>query len=323
MGAVSDLWSRAARLAAILFLVALLTSRLSLIAHELVGHAAVAAVFGGDLRDWHLFLFAGGYVDTVRDQPWTSGESLAISLGGIAVELVAGAVLVLVARRARPGSLRRFTLLAFGIVDLLHGGYYLTAGTFHGYGDGITLHRSLGDHRPWLLVPGTALLLGGAFLAGRAALGAMRDWLAPLRPRTQAAVIAAGLVFACGLHATLTWTELRVARREVYASTMRPESDRQADQEVAIFVSREKSRGAPPPPAVVEKLRSDLRAQHRRFPFAQTLAAAMVVAFVAGGALRRRAASAAQPTPGWKPVGVLAAVTTGSVLLVAILRLVE
>src|SRR5688572_20250435 len=128
MGAVSDLWSRAARLAAILFLVALLTSRLSLVAHELVGHAAVAAVFGGDLQDWHLFLFAGGYVDVDRDQPWTTGESLAISLGGIVLQIVAGTALVLLARRARPGSLRRFTLLAFGVIDLLHGGYYLTAG---------------------------------------------------------------------------------------------------------------------------------------------------------------------------------------------------
>jgi hypothetical protein len=295
----------------------------SLIAHELVGHAAVAAAFGGDLQDWHLFLFAGGYVDVDRDQPWTTAESLAISLGGIVLQIVAGTALVLLARRARPGSLRRFTLLAFGVIDLLHGGYYLTAGTFHGYGDGITLHRTLGEHRPWLLVPGTALLLGGAFLGGRAALGTLRDWLAPLRPRAQAAVIAAGLVFACAGHAALTWTELRLARREVYASTMRHESDRRADQEVAIFVLREQKRGAPPPPAVVEQLRSDLRDQHRRFPFAQTLAGALVLAFALGGALRRNGSPAATPAPGWKQVGVLAAVTTGSVLLVAVLRLLE
>jgi hypothetical protein len=326
MAPVSDLGSRAARLAVILFLVGLLTSRLSLIAHELVGHAAVAAVLGGDIADWHLFLFAGGYVDAERAEPWTRGEGLAISLGGIAVELVAGAALLLVARRLRRGSLRRFAVLAFGVIDLLHAGYYLSAGTFHGYGDGITLHRALGDHRPWLLAPGTVLLLGGALLAGRAALGALREWLAPVRARAQALIIAGGLAFAGASHAALTLAELRLARRQVYASTMQHESDRTADREVALFVTRERSRGAPPPPAEVERLRSELREKHRRFPFAQVLAVALAACFAAGGALHRSRAAATGrelAAPGWRAVGVLAAVTAGSVLLVAVLRFFE
>src|SRR5450432_4754623 len=50
------------RLTALLLAVALATSRLGLLAHELVGHGGTTLLVGGRVTDVQLFWFAGGWI---------------------------------------------------------------------------------------------------------------------------------------------------------------------------------------------------------------------------------------------------------------------
>src|SRR5215470_1087740 len=87
-----------ARLTALLACVALATGRLGLIAHELVGHGGTAVVLGGRILEVKLFWFAGGLIRYDMDNPSLAAE-LAVSMGGIAIEIVVGTALWLAACR--------------------------------------------------------------------------------------------------------------------------------------------------------------------------------------------------------------------------------
>src|SRR6185312_14519158 len=84
------------RLGALLACVALATSRLGLLAHELVGHGGTAVAVGAHVTEVRLFWFAGGWIRYVGVT--STAAALAIAMGGIAVETVCGTVLWLAVR---------------------------------------------------------------------------------------------------------------------------------------------------------------------------------------------------------------------------------
>src|SRR5689334_11036212 len=87
-------WTAAtARLACVLAGVGLVTTRLGLIAHELVGHGAAALAVGGTVEKVRLFWFAGGWIDYDLPRPAPLASRVFVSLGGIALELVVGLAL--------------------------------------------------------------------------------------------------------------------------------------------------------------------------------------------------------------------------------------
>src|SRR5262245_38731716 len=88
------------RLLAFVAMLELLTSRATLLVHEFVGHGATAILMGGRVVGWHLFLFAGGRV-THRSAHLGMGARLVIALGGVALELVFGALAAVVATRVK------------------------------------------------------------------------------------------------------------------------------------------------------------------------------------------------------------------------------
>src|SRR5687767_7376990 len=91
------------RLAGLLAAVALATSRLGLLVHELLGHGGVAVAAGGEVIEVRLFWFAGGWIRYTL--PAHSPAWLAVWMGGIAIELVIGIALVLAVRGGSLGRL--------------------------------------------------------------------------------------------------------------------------------------------------------------------------------------------------------------------------
>ena len=105
-----------------------------LVAHELVGHGGAALAVGGQVTEVQLFWFAGGWIR--YDLPHRARAALlAIAMGGVAVELVAGTAAVarssaatsLGPARSRARSARRSSSTRR---------WYLATGAWHGYGDG-------------------------------------------------------------------------------------------------------------------------------------------------------------------------------------------
>jgi len=139
-------------------------------------------------------------------ETFPESQRLLVHLAGIGAEVLAAGLALLLRGRARRGSMLRLGLLGFAACNLVHAGYYLTAGAFDGFGDGWLLHRMLGA-RSQLFV-GVAVLLT-LLLAARLASEIARScaWLAR-RGRVRRLVMLSVAVAAAGLgHATLTASE--------------------------------------------------------------------------------------------------------------------
>src|SRR5580692_2579173 len=119
------------RLAAVLGCIALATSRLGLVAHELGGHGGMALLLGGEVTQVKLFWFAGGWIRYRID----TGEAglLAITVAGMAVEVVIGGILWLT---VRGGTLGARLVRGAGGALVIHATWYFATGAWHGYGDG-------------------------------------------------------------------------------------------------------------------------------------------------------------------------------------------
>jgi hypothetical protein len=281
-----------ARLAVLVAFVALATSRLGLVAHELVGHGGMALAVGARILEVRLFWFAGGWIRYVGAPDLAA--VLAISMAGIAVELAAGTALWLA---ARGDSLGRRILRAIGAALVLHATWYLATGAFNGFGDGVVLYRVLGPWRVPVAVAAGLVTCAAAYLGAREVLGA----LAATLPRHRVAGTVAALAAAGALHAALAVGELRVRADRTYAQTMAPERERVVTQ----WIEAHPDAPAPVRAAAVHKL----EAEHPTFPFVWLLAIATAAA-LAAGAWRAKPAEEA-PIPrrlliAWAVAAVLA-----------------
>jgi hypothetical protein len=265
------------RLAGLLVCTALATSRIGLIAHELVGHGGTAFALGARVTDVRLFWFAGGWIRYELDPPSTTAM-LAIAMGGIAVELAIGVSLWIAARRRT--SLAGRMICAIGAVLVVHAGWYLATGAWHGYGDGVVLYRVLGDARAAVAIGAGLVTCIAAYVAARGVLHALADTVSGTqRARVLGTIVAAAL--AGGAHVGLAVGELHVRRDATYGATMQPERERLIAQELARWQAAHARDGAiSPADRAAEQARLDQA--HRTFPFAWLLALAIAAAIVVG-----------------------------------------
>ncbi len=322
--------ARWARLCAVFFLVGLTASRVSLVLHELAGHGGVAALVGSRVVAYHLFLFGGGWVRYRSGPDHSLAESLAVSLGGIALEILAAAFALVAAallgRRGR-APLARVALVGFATADVVHAGFYLAAGTHHGFGDGHGLHVELGDARAAVVWPVAIAVVAAGFVLARHLAGLTGDWTgARSRPGRAAALVTAAAMAAAG-HGALTWSERALARDDTYSRIMQSESDRRIDDDIARLEEQARGRGARLDERELARMRAELARRHRAFPLVPVLAIALILACGAGvwlGVARPgRGDVADRAPPGGRGLALLAAVTAASLALVAVLRLLE
>lgn len=266
------------RLGALLACVALATSRFGLLAHELVGHGGTAVVVGAHVVEVKLFWFAGGWIRYVGAP--SVAAALAIAMGGIAVETVAGVALVCV----RGATLGRRIVRGIGYALVLHASWYLATGAFSGFGDGVLLYRELGSARLVVAVAAALVTCTMGYLGAREVLGALAA-----TQRRPLAGTALAVVLAGGLHAALAIGELRLRRDPTYAETMAPERERQITAELAQWRASHPTAAEPERAAAAQGIE---QAHPRSFPFTAVLAIATVLAVGAGA---RRAKPGAGP----------------------------
>lgn len=256
------------RLGALLACIALATSRFGLLAHELVGHGGTAVAVGAHVVEVKLFWFAGGWIRYVGAP--SLGAALAIAMGGIAVETVAGVVLVCV----RGNGLGHRILRGIGFALVVHASWYLATGAFSGFGDGVLLYRELGSARLVVAIGAALVTCTMGFLGAREVLGALAA-----TQRRPVLGTALAVVLAGGLHAALAIGELQVRRDRTYAETMAPERERQISAELARWQAAHPQAAEPERAAASQQI---AEAHPRTFPFTVVLAIATVLAVGAG-----------------------------------------
>jgi hypothetical protein len=311
-----------ARLTALVLALALVISRLGLVAHELLGHGLVASMTGGDVNAWSLHWFGGGWLGFTRARGATGVGLYAVEMGGIAVELLLGLACAAAARVTKrrstsPGP--RTLALALGGAAwalVLHAGWYLAAGTYHGFGDGWVLHRRLGDPRLAIVIPVAVAIVVGAAIAGARVGRALRAHV-PGSPRRQLAIAAGALALALGAHAALTLTELQLRTDRPYQRTMRTAAQRAVERELATLVATSEVAGRPMDAREVAAARRKLERQHRQLPVGPILIALIGIA-AAGGIARSRPAEVGTP-PSNRVLVAAAAACAASIALVIVL----
>lgn len=317
------------RLTVLVASIALLTSRVMLLAHEFVGHAAPAALFGGRVTGWYLFLFAGGRV-SYRLGHVGSAQRLVVSLGGIALELVLGAVAFFLARRLRDREAASFCQLCVGTVLVGHGAMYLARGVHYGFGDGALLAYRLGGARVVVVVLASALAVGVAVAGGMLLARFAASFFGGTARRAAAAVL---LVFACAalVHGVLAIGEVRLFSDPTWVRVMADASVVAARDEVAKRIADAKLRGEEPPsPEDQARMTEAVERARRPWPLDPALLLAVVTGLVIGvmrGTRERRAMQAATGDgsklpmlPSWRfVVGVLG----GLALMVVVILVVR
>jgi hypothetical protein len=271
------------RLAALLAGIALATSRIGLIGHELVGHGGMAVAVGATVTDVELFWFAGGWIRYRMSEP-SLATALAIAMAGIGLELVVGLALW---RLVRGDTLGRRLVRGVGAALVVHAMWYLATGAFHGFGDGLVLYRALGDARVPVAIAAGAITCAATYLAARSVLGALAATLPGSRRARTIGVIVAALL-AGGLHAGLAYGELELRRDPTYRAAMMHQRDRDIAIDLATWQRARAAQGIAVNEAAHRAERARLAGKHKTFPFVWLLAAATVGAAVAGAVRARK-----------------------------------
>ncbi len=273
------------RLAALLAALALATSRIGLIGHELVGHGGMALACGAEVVDVQLFWFAGGWIRYQLADP-SMAAMLAIAMAGIGLELLVGLALWTFVRGA---TLGRRLVRGIGAALVVHATWYLATGAFHGFGDGLVLYRALGDARVAVAIAAGLVTCVVAYLAARNVLGTLA---ATLRGGTKARIagVIVAAVLAGGLHAGLAAGELSLRRDPTYTATMRHQRDRDIAMELARWQRERAARGIAIDDGARRAEQARLAAKHETFPFVWLLAIATVASVVAGAVRARKRA---------------------------------
>ncbi len=274
MGSARGDYKEVLRLAGLLAALALVASRLGLIGHELVGHGGTALVFGARITDVKLFWFAGGWILYHLDSP-SLAATLAIAMGGIAMELVCGTTLWFAVRGT---GLGRRLVRGIGAALVVHGSWYLATGAWSGFGDGVVLYHLLGDARIPVAIAAGAITCLAAYAGTREVFGAL---VATLPARRIGGVLVA-IAFAAGLHVALTVTELTLRRDSTYVAVMQPERERLVERDLAAWAAQQRERGVEITPHARASEAARLEAVHRTFPFGWLLGCAVAVAVIAG-----------------------------------------
>lgn len=268
--------TRMLSLPALLLAIGLLASRTGLVLHEIGGHWGPAAAFGCTLGEIRLFVFGGGWVEFACTRV-SLAHSLVIDLGGIALQLVLGAALMLAARR-RPDGALGLAALCVGSLWIAHALFYLATGVHYGVGDGRTLHQLLGDRRVGLVAAGSGALVAVCACFATALARRLASRLPDASRFARAASLAAAILAASAAHGALALGEQRLRADPVYAATFTPEREVAIAAEVRRFEQTQ-----PRSPAEVERARREITARHAPpFPLRPWLGAAMALAAVAG-----------------------------------------
>jgi hypothetical protein len=263
------------RLAWLLLAVALATSRLGLLAHELVGHGGTALAVGGQVTDVQLFWFAGGWIRYHFAAPPSTAALLAISMGGVAIEALSGTLLWAV---VRGDTLGRRLIRGVGAALVIHATWYFATGAWHGYGDGQLLHHVLGAARYPVAIVAGAITCACAFVGARAIVGTLAGTQASHRLR--GLVIAAML--AGGIHAGLAVAEIHARGDVTYKEIMAPERERLVERDLERWAAYERAHGGQVTAVQRAEQQQRLEQVHRDFPFAWLLGACVAIAVLAG-----------------------------------------
>lgn len=309
----------------VLLLVGLVTSRLTLVGHELAGHGGAVYAVGGSVETYQLFWFGGGWIE----YDWTSERSvtdgLIVAMAGMAFEIVIGlGALAIATARIWSNSVARVTLEGFATLNLIHASFYLASGTYHGFGDGRLLAQQLGDDRWLVVLPACVLVVALGYHLPMRLARRVASWFRGSARARLVAVLGAAAIAAAG-HGALTAAERAATDDAIYAGVMQHDSERKVEREVAIYRQHQIRQGTVPSAEQLAEVRAKAEQAHRELPLRWILAGFLALACLAGTVVGVRGAEAAAargepPGPSRRELWGLTMAMAGAMTIIALLR---
>ncbi len=314
------------RLSLFFFFLLFLSGRIGLFLHEFMGHALFWRMLGGGLGGFRLFVFGGGWVCFA---PLPAGTNpsffsrLLVELGGIAVELLVGVLLILMLRFVTANRSVRGLMAATSAVLIVHSLFYLFTGTYYGAGDGHTLFYVLPEGvRQVFLSLIFALTAGGAFFVSHGFSPLLRSWTGDLFPRKRTLLIFSCALVAALMHGTLTFGERVLLRDSGYEGLKTPTNVHLMGKELSEIIAKYKAKyGREPDEAYIAAVKKKLREKYWQFPMKIPLVIAIVAAFIAGYFLsgRRYFNNKASPVV-WKEIIPLGCFSAFAIVLILLMN---
>jgi hypothetical protein len=275
------------RLSIFFFLLLFLSGRIGLLLHEFAGHALSWRILGGNLSEFRLFLFGGGWVRyewPLYAEALPVASMLFIQLTGIGVELVVGGLFALLALFIRTNCALNALLIATASVLVVHSFFYLFVCTYYGSGDGSLLYKGIqGTMRTGFLILTFGLTVGGAFLVSYGFSPVVRNWVVERSHKKKIVVIVLSGLFAVLLHAVLTLGEKKLIQDEVYAGIKTPENVRLKKEELSQFITTYmQEQGRVPDPEEMAIAARALEEKYGQFPIEISLGIAAFSALITG-----------------------------------------
>jgi len=275
------------KLSLFFFFLLFLAGRIGLFLHEFGGHALAWRLMGGELSGFRLFLFGGGRVqyshtDSLPDLSVI--QELTVQLSGIAVELVVGIILLILAIFwSTSRSVRALLVSATGVL-MVHALFYLTVGTYYGSGDGQLLFSLLqGGLRQAFLILTFGMTLAAAFLISYQFSPVVKSWLENDASKQRRSLTILCACIAVLFHAMLTMGERIVVNDTVYASVKATENERLKKAALSKYIADYMEKyGAQPDNEQMQNLKKELKKKYWQFPLDIFLGIGLVIASLFG-----------------------------------------
>jgi hypothetical protein len=154
---------------------------IGLLLHELGGHGVAATLLGCGITRIELTYFGHGGLDLAPCTRWTWTRYVILEWAGLAVTISAGAVAMMLQRRAGLAPLARLLVALLATAFLIGQLAYATSGGFHKLYDPALTAVSLEAHGLHFLawLPPLALFAVSALFGARAVVDAFREHFAP------------------------------------------------------------------------------------------------------------------------------------------------
>jgi hypothetical protein len=138
-----------------LFLLAILilATRLATFLHELMGHALMAVIFGGDVNGVRVSLFGGGRVYYNLNAQSGLYVHFLVAFGGIIVNILSGLLPFIFIRRFNNNPIWTLFFILFGMVSLLGAIAYSALGFYYQVGDPVAWIEGPLQRETWFWIP--------------------------------------------------------------------------------------------------------------------------------------------------------------------------
>jgi len=269
-----------------LFFLLFIAGRLGLITHEFIGHGIPCYAFGGEIGEFRLFLFGGGWINySIQEVIHSKGlfPAIIVQISGVLSEIVIGSALIFLIRFLKV-RLVRAIIISLILILFVHASYYFTISMYYGTGDGSPLYFFLNEPTRLLFVALMSMLtVSIAYVLSLKYSPFIRTWVILEKKKDYIIVFCLSALIAGLFHGTLTIGEQYFSRDKHYASLKTPENVVQ--KEIALANQLDdyrKTFNKDPSPEYINKIEEELDKIYYQFPIEIPLGLAIAAGLVMG-----------------------------------------